>query len=1350
LLPELEVQYADYTLWQRGWLQGEALEKQLAYWKGKLAGAPPVLELPTDRPRPPEFSYRGANVQFTIAPAVVEALGAVARREGVTLYMVLLAAFKVLLTRWSGQTDIVVGSDIAGRQHRVLEPLIGFFVNTLVMRTDLGGAPSFRTLLGRVRETALEAYAHQDLPFEKLVSELEPLRDRSHQPLYQVMFVMHGFRNEVGAWPGLRVSPVARERTTAKFDLSMVCAENSDGVRGRIEYATDLFDAQTIERMATAFQLLLEGVVADIEQPIDRLPLLTPQAREQLLVEWNDTRADYPRDCCVHELFEQQARSTPDAVAAADGATRLSYRELNARANQLARYLRRRGVGPEVCVSVCLDRSVDLVVALLGVLKAGGAYVPIEPASPAERIEYVLADAGIRVLLTETRYLDRLQAFSTEAACLDRDWPAIAQESVEPTLANLVPTNLAYVIYTSGSTGRPKGVMVPHVGFTNYVVWSAHRYNLTPGLVSLVHTSVAFDLTVTSVFPPLVSGGRLELAASASGVEALRDGLRAGARLIKLTPSHLDALAALQEPWPLAPCTVVVGGEALYHEQLARGANALTTFVNEYGPTETVVGCTIHEAEGAARARGVVPIGRPAPNSQIYVLGEREEPCPVGVPGEIYIGGAQVGRGYLGRPGLTAEKFVPNPWSCELGARLYRTGDRARWLASGDLEYLGRFDFQVKIRGYRIEPQEIEHALLAHPSVTAAIAVASGQPSMHARLVAYVARREGAVLDGAALRSYLRERLPDYMLPAAFVVLDAMPLTTNGKVDRSALPPADTAGPAAGYVAPRTPIEATLAQIWAEVLERDRVGVHDNFFDVGGESILAISVIARAQEAGIRATITELFEYQTIADLAAVLADFPEFSADAPESRAVAPDAEMERDTRAAAVTPAANAEPEVPLTPVQRRNAAEGRERFLNNFVTICLECSVQIDPVLLGRALVEIVRHHDALRLRLRSTDSGWRQFVAPPDVAETARLLECVDISQMESVDDVDRALTTWDERLSAAIDVTTPPLLRAALLERGPAEPQLLIVVHHLACDIVSIGILLRNLRRAYEQLAHGHVAALPVPATSFREWAERLSAYARSERARREAAYWYALPWSQCAALPLGDPNNSAVAGRYLHVSLDESDTELLLRVQRTMRIPLEKLLLAAFADALVKWTGSRVFRIRMMWHGRANVFADADVSETVGWFSTPVPVVLDLRDATDAQSLAGIVAEQMQAVPNEGIGYGVLRYLGDDEVLASRPAPEINFNHLGQQGSLQPGDLFRFRARGTAVDRSYPVSEHEPPRLALITIVSDGRLSMGWWYRGLEGDAAAIESASEQAIAYLKLLISKCQFASVA
>ncbi len=885
-LPQLAIQYADYAVWQRNWLQGAVLERELAYWRGRFPTIPAPLELPTDRPRPAARTSAGSRVRFSLSPELTEGLTALGLREGATLFMTLLAAFTVLLQRYSGRDDLVVGSPIAGRERPETEGVIGFFTNTLALRTDLSGDPTFLELLGRVREVALGAYAHQALPFERLVEELKPDRDLTRTPVFQVMFALQNLPRSARRLRGLTLRHIELGKGTAKFDLGLSLSDRKDGLSGVFTYSTDLLDAGSVERLARSYQVLLAEILRDPAARISRLPLLSAAERHRLVSEWNPEVPPSPSLRGIHQLVEDQAARTPDAPAVICQDQRLSYAEFNRRANRLAHALLARGVGPDAAVAVFLERSAGLAVAVLGILKAGGAYLGVDPDTPPKRMRTILADAGVRLVLTHRSASGSLPALPEGVALL-------GLESCEGTsgpgpadhdpVGCRSPEQLAYLIYTSGSTGLPKGVAVPHSAVASFSTTAAQIYGLGPGDRVLLSASLTSDFSVEEMFPAWVSGAAVVVRPPGphSPGQEFSDLLEHGGVSLALIPTAfwdawVQELHRSGRSLPRSLRIVSVGGEAARATTLDRWrtlAGSRTRWFNTYGPTEATVEATAYEPAPGVESLGDggVSIGRPLPHARVYLLDRHLDPVPLGVAGEICIGGRALARGYLGRPALTAARFLPDPFAAEPGARLYRTGDLGRLRADGTLEFLGRLDAQVKLRGFRVEPGEIEAALSSHPDVRHAAVLVREEAPGERRLVAYLVPEPGREHSPAALRSWLRDRLPEPMLPAAFVALEALPLTPNGKVDRTALPapgPERALGDG-GFEAPRTELETAVAAIWAEVLGTDRIGVRDNFFESGGHSLLATQVIARVRAAtGIELPLRVLFEAPTVAGLA--------------------------------------------------------------------------------------------------------------------------------------------------------------------------------------------------------------------------------------------------------------------------------------------------------------------------------------------------------------------------------------------------------------------------------------------------------------------------------------------------
>jgi amino acid adenylation domain-containing protein len=1098
-LADLKIQYADFAVWQREWLQGVVLEEQLSYWKRQLAGAPPVLELPTDRPYSTATGMEGATVTLELSEALTESLKALSRREGVTLFMTLLATFQTLLSRYTGQEEIVVGTPIANRNRAETEPLIGFFVNTLVMRTDISGDPSFEQLLGRVREVALGAYAHQDLPFEKLVEELQPERDLSRSPLFQVMFILQNAPQGELAAQGLRFGSIEVQGGTAKFDLTLAAGESEGRLRCEVEYRTGLFDASTIKRMLGHFETLLEGVAARPEQRVSELPLLTGVEREQVLAEWNDTRRAYPEGLCIHELFEAQAARTPGATAVVDGGVPLTFAELNGRANQVAHRLRALGVGPDVPVGICVERSGEMIVGLLGILKAGGAYVPLDPEYPRERLAFMLKDSDVGVLLTQERLLARLPEHGASVVRLDADRPELERQSEENPAAVAHPENLAYVVYTSGSTGVPKGVLGLHKGAVNRFAWMWERYPFEDGEVCCQKTSLNFLDSLWEIFGPLLRGVPVVVIPAEEAKdppELIRTLASNRVSRIVLVPSllrnMLEAADDLQARLPNLKVWVT-SGEAVPVELTQRFREAMprAVLLNLYGSSEISADVTAYDTTLMADGVANVPIGRPIDNTQIYVLDGRLRPVPVGVVGEVYSGGDGLARGYWRRPDLTAERFVPDPLGTRPGARLYRTGDLARFMPDGNVEYLGRRDFQVKVRGFRIELGEVEAALAKHPAVEQTVVVASEGEAGDSLLVAYIVSHGGAALRSGDLRNFLKESLPDYMVPSVFVSLDAFPLTPNGKINRLALPAQSRARVETGerYVAPSTPTEEILAGVWSGLLGLERVGAHDNFFELGGHSLLATRVVSRVRELfGVELPLRNLFEVPTVAGLAASL----EKALKAGRGLHASPITRVPR-------------RGELPLSFAQQQlwviDQVEAGSAFYN--VPTAVRLTGALDAAALGRAFDHLVERHETLRTTFSEQDGVPVQVIS--DAAPLA--LPVTDLSHLPAGEREAEVRRLSGEEAATPFDLARGPLLRVRLLRLSGDEHVVLLTMHHIVSDGWSMGVLVREMSALYAAYSSNEEPALeelPIQYADFAVWQRE---WLQGETLERQLDYW---------------------------------------------------------------------------------------------------------------------------------------------------------------------------------------------------------------------------------------------------
>ncbi|MFB6583975.1 amino acid adenylation domain-containing protein, partial [Streptomyces sp. NPDC056402] len=1170
----LPVQYADYTLWQQDLLGDEedaesVVSQQLAYWRAALEGIPEELQLPTDRPRPAVATHQGGEIPLHIPAEVHRRLLELAREQGSTLFMVLQSALAVLLSKLGAGEDIPIGTPIAGRTDDALDDLVGFFVNTLVIRTDVSGDPSFTDLLTRVREQSLAAYAHQDVPFERLVEDLAPTRSLARHPLFQVMLTLQNNSQAGLDLPGIDGEVLSAGTLAAKFDLDLDLTEQYDvdrkaaGLSGVLNYAAELFDPETAAVMVARLERVLEAVSADADRPLSQFDVLSDSERRQMLVEWNDTAVDYPH-ATLPALFEAQVDRTPDGIAVVCDGVELAYRELNEQANRLARYLVGQGVGPESVVALLMERSVDLVVALLAVLKAGGAYLPIDVEYPADRVTHMLSDACPALVLTTSEWRYLIPQVSEDSVRLVGDTDGVDGQlgtdlADDERRSALLPEHMAYVIYTSGSTGRPKGVVMSHQGIVNRLLWGQAEYDLGTEDRFLQKASIGFDAAVWEFFGPLVTGGGLVLAEPGEHKDPayLAEIIRSErVTSVDIVPSMLQAF--LNEP-AAQRCTelrrVFCAGEALPAPLAEQFAEALDARLdNLYGPTEAAVDVTGWRYEPGT-AGVTMPIGRPLWNTRVFVLDAALRPVPVGVAGELYVAGVQLARGYLGRAGLTAERFVANPYGGP-GERMYRTGDLVRWNRDGQLEFIGRADDQVKIRGFRIELGEIEAVLGGRDEVAqVAVIVREDRPG-DKRLVAYLVPVDGTDVDVDGLRAHARTALPDYMVPSAFVVMDELPLTINGKLDRRALPVPDYTTTTTTSREPVTEQERILASLFADVLGLERVGVEDSFFELGGDSISSIQLVARARAAGLVVSARDVFRCRTVAELAVV----------AESAAAVGVCDVVEGESGAPWVGP-------VGLSPVvhwlrERGGPVDGFRQ------AVLLRVPAGLDRQRLTVAVDAVLERHEALRLRLDKRD-GWSLEVLPAGVVSAQECVRRVDAVGL-STEAVGEVIAVEAEAAGGRLAPGRGVMLQVVWFDAGPQAPgRLLVVVHHLAVDGVSWRILLPDLARAWNMAVDGQEVVLERTGTSFGRWVEHLHTNALTAQRETESNLWQqVLSDGSRNGISLGDrPLDPARdvrgAADSVSVVLSAAQTEpLLTQVPAVFNGRVQEVLLAALALAV--------------------------------------------------------------------------------------------------------------------------------------------------------------------------------------
>ena len=1287
-LSDLTIQYGDFTIWQRQWLTEEVQQQQLDYWKQQLADAPLLLDLPTDYPRPSVQTFSGALKEFKLNSNLTAQLKSLSQKLGTTLFVTLLAAFAVLLHRYSGQDDICIGSPFANRNRTETEPLIGFFVNTLVLRTQIKENSSFSDFITQVQQVFLDAYAHQDVPFEQIVEVLQPARSPSYNPLFQVMFALENISLDALNLADISMTPEIIEQGTAKFDLNLLMFETQQGIIGSLEYNTDLFEADTIARMTDHFQILLEAIVSNPNHRVRELPLLTEAERHQLLVEWNDTQTGYPQDKCIHQLFEEQLQRNPDAVAVVFGNQQLTYQQLNTQANQLAHYLYSLGVKADVLVGICVERSVEMIVGILGILKAGGAYVPLDPEYPTERLSFILEDTQLSVILTQEKLVqklsDRLQGDFTkrkaDVICLDSNWDIISQQTQQNPTTTIKPDNLAYVIYTSGSTGKPKGVAIEHRALVNHMSWMQATFPVEATDKLLQKTPFGFDASVWEFYAPLLVGGQLIIAQPEGHRNAeylARTIYDQKITILQGVPSLLQIL--LQTP-TFATCfslkRIFCGGEALPVKLVQQCRNLLSAeVINLYGPTEATIDTTYSQCV-IQTDQTMMPIGRPISNTQVYILDRHLQPLPINVSGELYIGGDGLARGYFNRPDLTAEKFIPNPFSNQPGSRLYKTGDLARYLPDGNIEYLGRIDSQVKIRGFRIELGEIEAVLAQHPDVReAAVMVREDIPS-NKRIVAYIVSNliperipyhsecqlelDGnmvnlhtedisnggvgllglpAIADGKRvrlnlllpgeseprwlsgtvawshplhtgikfllntteqaevensvayllstqglwktlqrtvtgnLRKYLKQKLPDYMMPSAFVLMKALPLTPNGKVDRRTLPTPDNSVRELEnkFIAPSTSTEAKVAAIWAEVLGLQQISINDNFFELGGHSLLATQIISRIRETfSIEIPLRNFFESPTIFSLAEVIEKLENFELDKQCNSQIKAKTFLP-------LLPRTQQDRQIPLS-IAQKDIWHFHELFQDSSASnspITLRFTGDFSPQVLELSINEIIRRHEILRTNFSIKEGEPVQIIAP----SLTLPLKVIDLQDIPLAKRELEAKIISTKETQYIFDLTNEPLIRATLLRLDSSEHLLLITMHHIITDAWSHGIFLEELGTIYNALLSGFstpkpLPELPIQYADFTLWEQECL---NEEVLEKQLSYWQQKlagipqPLNLLPTLQPQQSNSSKLTSLY-SIVLAESLVTSIKALSRSQAVTIFVIILTALKILLYKWS----------------------------------------------------------------------------------------------------------------------------------------------------------------------------------
>jgi len=1344
-LPTLNIQYTDYVLQQEQWLQSEECDAHRRYWKQQLANLP-ELNLLSDRSSSTHFASKTCTRFFSAEET--NAIKALAKRSGATVFMLLLAIFKLLLCRYSNQQDIAVGVPVAGRNSAAVEPLIGFFVNTLVLRSQVEQKLPFSEWLQRVQATLSDALQHQALPFSEVIEAVGADRTIGKNPLFRVMFQVQssGYQLQnaqklsglLEDMPGLSLSQQWIEPGETKFDMSWHVIERDGQLLSAVEYRTGLFEGDRIQVMLNSFHTLVAAVIDAPDQKLSQYSLLSSTEQKHILENWSIGSSVKALEPCLPTRFEQQVRETPDAIAAYQARTKnhrqrsLTYQHLNQKANKIAHWLRSQGVSSESLVGVCLRPGTDLLAALLAVLKAGGAYVPLDPTLPKKRLRYIVRDTKSAVIIAHCDCLPsailKETKEDTEATVLylDTEEELITQSGNNLNIS-IEPKSLAYVIYTSGSTGQPKGTQLTHGGLINYLNWCLSAYPIEEGCGAPVQSSIGFDATITSLFTPLLAGKQVAFYSKDTEIESLLSALSEGLSFIKLTPAHLSALQPLLIEQEIErsrlPKALIVGGEALHAHHLSvwRTRFPEVALFNEYGPTEAVVGCCVHKV--SSENNNSIPIGKPIDGAQLYVLDESGQLVPSGVPGELYIGGAGIARGYLNQPGLTAERFIENPFEANVEAeketnasasKLYKTGDFAAYKSDGNLEYLGRIDNQVKLRGFRIELGEIEQALLNHPRVEQAT-VMLREENDRKELVGYVVKRNQADNVStpntltAELKQALEQALPSYMVPIHIISIESLPLSINGKIDYRQLPAPTVEANSQQFIKPRNRNERILIDVWRQILNVSEIGIYDNFFDLGGDSISGMQIVSKAREQGLKLTPAQLFQHQTVVAQAAIATEISLTTAHTQQE------------------IPIGN----ISLSPIQWDFFEQSLPNPHHYNQSLLLNVQTGLSASSLRSALNAIVSHHDALRLRFSRTEPGWTQRY--DSYTENNEVLEELVLSSSE--------IAKFNEtiaRFQASLNLVEGPLFRGILLRLDNETDKLLLVAHHLIVDGVSWRILLADLATTYAQVEARQAISLPTKTVSFGEWTK----YLYQQDFEAHLSYWLKV-CAQKSDLPIemASDRNTTADERESIISLNLEETLILQQLPSSTNV----LLLTALAQTLSQWSDQPNLVIDVEGHGRQlhngyDQTEDAiDVSRTVGWFTSLYPLHLSLS-AEELNEQVDYVRRQLSQVPHQGISYGALRvqHSGDD-VQMNSPA-QVSFNYLGQMNQVATDNSFLNKIEAAPASRS--LERDRPYLFNIIAIIQDGQLQVKWRYSQQQYQSQTIAQLTQRFTSHLKSLVA--------
>ncbi|MEM8827934.1 MAG: amino acid adenylation domain-containing protein [Cyanobacteria bacterium P01_G01_bin.19] len=1336
--PSNNIQYVDYAAWQRKYLQGEVLARQVEYWQEKLQDAPAISSIAPDFPRKPQTSFESAAYNFQINQRITQSLKQIARSNSGTLFITLYAALALLIHRYTDNDDLVIGTPIANRDRAEVEGLIGFFANTLALRINLADNPSFTELVTRARETALEAYSHQDLPFEQLIDRLQLERSLSHTPLFQVMLVLEEQRQKTLELEGITWQPLERVTTQAKFELTFFIKETERGLQGSIEYNQALFTADTIHRLAGHFRTLLTSITKNPEANISNISLLSKSELKQITNKFNQSN-NVTIDSCIHQLFERQAQKTPDATAVIDREATITYQELNYRADTLADYLQSLGVSLETKVGIMSDRNIDTIVALLAILKAGGCYIPLDPNYPQERLDYIIQDTRLNILLTQTEYAGNFDDKNiTVIEGRGQKAEGRSKKSFAPYPLPLTqnkpvtnPNNLAYITYTSGSTGTPKGVAIPHRGVIR-LVKEPNYVKLNTDTRLLQAASISFDASTFEIWGALLNGGTLViLSNSVPSLEELGetivkhqiDTLWLTAGLFRLmVDEQLESFRNVRQ--------LLAGGDVLSPRHIKKllQAHPQCSVINGYGPTETTTfACCCSMDRDTEIDSNCSIIGYPISNTQLYILDKYLNPLPIGVPGELYIAGEGLARGYLDQEDLTAEKFIPNAFESKrqkpltlypLPFTLYRTGDRVRHTTDGRIEYLGRIDNQVKIRGFRVELGEIEATLNGLDGVKDSVVLVKESDRDNKQLVAYIILNDLISEKEYDWRKLLKSKLPDYLIPSFFIPCESFPITTNGKIDSKVLLELEIIAPdrAEDTQQPKTDLEQKLVAIWSKVLNLETVSTNSNFFSLGGDSILAIQIVAEANQVGIKITPRQLFENQTIAELATVATT--EIINTAEQGLVMG----------------------EIPLTPIQRWFFELDLVNPNHFNQSVLLEIKQDLDLNKLQSTLEQLLIHHDALRIKFTTNENSWKQY----NLEEIKLNIEQVDLSNL-SESEQSQAITDSCDRFQSSLDITNN-LIEVAYFNLGSNNNnRLLIIIHHLLIDGVSWRILLADLQAAYQQLDRDEIIQLPAKTTSYKQWSEYLQDYA-NESLSTSLDYWLSQNKYNDYSLPKDNDNENTLESRQsIKVVLDRESTQALLQdVNQTYNTQIDDLLLTALIITFAEYTNKNYLLIDLESQGRTQIENDLDISRTVGWFTNIYSVLLEINNPEDIGKNIKTIKERLRQVQKHSFNYGIIKYLQNNQQIKQLPAAPISFNYLGQFDNLDTtSSLFQLAPESTG--NNWSIENQTSHAIAINCSIINSELQIIWDYNCDLFKGKTVANFANNYLINLQKIITHCQ-----